>query len=190
MVNDASAVRLACFAVSESSRMRTPRTFFGLVCIALALNAPRAATKSPGFFEQLTVQRGTLTWRHLRLGMTRRDAERALGRRIRTRKDEEREVCGSYLSSIRVADLMIELQWSSETPDAELEQMIVPFSAIERQRSAEELADQARRRLPELISAQDAGPLDFVLARNRSAALTIKTDEDPRFIISIADCID
>ena len=85
---------------------------------------------------------------------------------------------------------MIELQWSSETPDAELEQMIVPFSAIERQRSAEELADQARRRLPELISAQDAGPLDFVLARNRSAALTIKTDEDPRFIISIADCID
>lgn len=118
------------------------------VGVALFLASSAAGTDVTGY---ITQRHDRLAWSKLTIGMTRRTAERVLGRKIDVDYSPESAVaCGLFDSHFTMHGRRVGLQWSSAAPDAQLESIVIPFTASERRASGSRMRAALVRRMPQL----------------------------------------
>jgi len=141
---------------------------------------------------RLFVANGNLGWGGITLGMTRADAERALGRSLRVEHDIDAEMCGEHYSRIELHGRSVRIAWTTASVDGAIEVISVPYGGRERTASDGHLSEAARTAVPELVidADGDAHPSFLVLRSDHHQAVNLKSSGEGLFFVTAAACVD
>lgn len=145
---------------------------------------------------RLFVANGNLGWAGITLGMSRADAERVLGRRLRVRYEPWADICGEHYSVIELHGRRIHIDWSAPTPDGVIEVIAVPYGGGERIAYDSDLSEAAVTAVPALVPDEEGGaagcpyPSFLVLRSDRQQAVNLKSSGEGVFFVTHAGCVD
>jgi hypothetical protein len=177
-----------------SVRLRRLGSLLAVLLLGGCASAPSARDQASESARLVEIEEGSFSWAGIRIGASRREVQRALGRSLTVDSYPGALACGGFATSLTVRGRAVRIQWSAREEAGTVDSILIPLTKDEAGLPVSKLKRPLMRRFGAAVSGGQVDPEDRVaylsIASKRRQGVLIKSRGENFLYLAWEECLD